>query len=499
MAMRTPLPLRQMLAFALALGLALLLVLVLHLTDLSLSVWERLSNAPIGFWLVYGSLIAVVAGGGAWLVWRLLAPRRAGAALAVRAPVPLADEASVQARVQAAQAQGIDTHAVQAELAELTRRRAAGSIVVTFFGEVSSGKSSLIAALAPQAQVEISPVAGSTRSVSHHVWTSVAGDRLVLADVPGLNEADGTLDPLALAEAGRAHLVVFVCAGDLSRAEHAALERLLELGKPLLLVLNKSDRYGDADLALIEARLRERLAGRGECVVVTAGGEEEVLCIAADGSESRLLRPRPAQVGALAAAIEQTVDADPAMLESLRDAAVFTLLDHQLDSAVAAHRQARAEAIVQGYARKAVFGALAAVGPGTDVLIQGYLGVNMLQELCAVYEVPAKDLDLQRFLELASAHVGRKLNLLLALAGNVFKAFPGVGTVVGGALHAVAYGLIFESLGHAAARSLASRGALVPGVAITLLEDALGEHLETRARRLAGLVVGTRHADDSPR
>ncbi|HPS41655.1 MAG TPA: DEAD/DEAH box helicase [Anaerolineaceae bacterium] len=37
------------------------------------------------------------------------------------------------------------------------------------------------------------------------------------------------------------------------------------------------------------------------------------------------------------------------------------------------------------------------------------------------------------------------------------------------------------------------------GVAITLLEDALGEHLETRARRLAGLVVGTRHADDSPR
>ena len=53
-----------------------------------------------------------------------------------------------------------------------------------------------------------------------------------------------------------------------------------------------------------------------------------VLCIAADGSESRLLRPRPAQVGALAAAIEQTVDADPAMLESLRDAASLGALSY---------------------------------------------------------------------------------------------------------------------------------------------------------------------------
>ena len=48
---------------------------------------------------------------------------------------------------------------------------------------------------------------------------------------------------------------------------------------------------------------------------------------------------------------------------------------------------------VQGYSRKAVFGALAAVSPGTDILIQGYLGLNLVKELCALYEVPAREMD----------------------------------------------------------------------------------------------------------
>jgi len=122
------------------------------------------------------------------------------------------------------------------------------------------------------------------------------------------------------------------------------------------------------------------------------------------------------------------------------------------------------------------------------VLIQGYLGFNLIKELCALYEVPAREIDMQRFLDLAGNQIKRSLNLLLALVGNIFKAFPGMGTVVGGMMHAVVYGLIFESLGKAVTRSLESRGDLVSGPALRMFEDNLSENLEARAKRLAQLV-----------
>ena len=176
---------------------------------------------------------------------------------------------------------------------------------------------------------------------------------------------------------------------------------------------------------------------------------------------------------------------------------MFVLAQQKLDSAVAQHRREKADAIVQSYSRKAVFGALAAVSPGTDVLIQGYLGFNLMKELCALYEVPAREVDMQRFLDLAGNQLKRSLNLLLALVGNVFKAFPGMGTVVGGMMHAVVYGLIFESLGKAVARSLESRGDLASGPALRMFEDNLSEDLEARAKRLAQLVWARQREGDS--
>ena len=46
------------------------------------------------------------------------------------------------------------------------------------------------------------------------------------------------------------------------------------------------------------------------------------------------------------------------------------------------------------------------------------------------------------------------------VAGNAAKAFPGLGTLGGGLAHAVAYGLIFDSLGRALAATMAETRAL---------------------------------------
>ena len=494
---RAWLPVRLLLGIGASVGVAVMLVLVLYITDLGLSVWDRLAQRGTAFWVLYLLLLALLSAAGIYGVLRVMRLGQPASRSRAVTPVKPPDEASLRQRLEHSEAAGVAVESIRRELEELQRRRAAGEIIVAVFGEISAGKSSLVRALLPGSDIAVDVRGGTTRVVTYYTWTSSAGDRLILADLPGLNEADGTLDQNARDEALRAHVVVYVCEGDLTRDQYQALRTLLDLGSPLIVALNKVDRYSEAELAQVRLRLNERIGEQIEVAPVQCGGTEEVTRIYHDGREESSLRERPARVEELRRALQRYLDADPQVLDALRDTAVFVLAQQKLDVAVAQHRRERADAIVQGYSRKAVFGALAAVSPGTDVLIQGYLGFNLIKELCALYEVPAREMDMQRFLDLAGNQIKRSINLLLALVGNVFKAFPGMGTVVGGMLHAVVYGLIFESLGKAVARSLESRGDLVSGPTLRMFEDNLSEDLEARAKRFAQLVWARQRDDGS--
>jgi hypothetical protein len=79
--------------------------------------------------------------------------------------------------------------------------------------------------------------------------------------------------------------------------------------------------------------------------------------------------------------------------------------------------------------------------------------------------------------------------LSLAVAGNGLKAFPGLGTVAGGLVHAVAYGLIFDALGRSLILTLSRHGELVPEVAAKDFEDGISEHIEAGARRVAKIAL----------
>ncbi|OBS10197.1 GTPase [Acidihalobacter prosperus] len=481
--------LRQLLALGLLLVLLLALLLSLAITDLALRVWQRLSALPPWVYVTYGVLLVVFLGAGFWLLYRLLrSPRRASADLS---DAPL-DETGLEARLQAAEARGIDVAAARSELAELGARRATGHLYVALFGEVSVGKSSLIRALIPGAEAEVGVEAGVTREVRHYRWQSPAGDALVLADVPGTGEVGGELDELAAEEARRAQLVVYVTDGDLTRSQQTALERLAALRKPLLLALNKSDRYGAAELETVAARLRERLAAAGVAapvVAVSAGAQREVLRALPDGGETRELRTAPPEVEALRDALQRAVDGDPQLLERLRDGAIFALAAERLAVAERDWRRQAADRVIRSSSRKAALAALATVAPGADVLVQGYIGTALVRELCELYEIPVQTIDIQQFLKSVQTRVGRVMPLVLSVVGNGLKAFPGLGTVVGGVVQAIAYGLIFDALGRALARTLETRGRLNQTAVDQAFREVLGEDLEARARRLAEWLV----------
>ena len=210
------LPASKFIRIALAIGAALLLALLLwallFITDTAFSVLERLRQGPIWFFYLYGAGFLAVAGAGGWMLWRLLRPRirqRAGATQQEWS------QEDLEGQLTKAQEAGVDVAAVRRELALLARRKAAGRIHVGFFGEISSGKSSLIQALLPGAQLAIAASGGTTRELGEYRWQSPSGDELILTDMPGTNEVGAGLDEMSRAEAMRAHVVVYVCDGDL--------------------------------------------------------------------------------------------------------------------------------------------------------------------------------------------------------------------------------------------------------------------------------------------
>ncbi len=483
---------RVSIALIILLVFVIAIAAMLFVTESALNVWDRLVAGPQILRYGYVGLLAMLVIVALWLIWRLVI-RRKITPIKRAAPTKLT-RGEIEARLREAEASGVDVSAAQAELAELAARQASGAIHLCFFGEISTGKSSLIKALVPEADVHIGVVGGSTTDIRHYRWRDDVGVEILLTDVPGIGGTDDGFDELALQEARRAHVVLFVCEGDLTRAESQSVEYLLALDKPLVLVMNKADRFDLEEQAILMQRLLERLEKLGgeltrdRVVAVSAGGEIEVIERSAGGTESAVRRQRAADIGVLVVAINRLLDSGSA-IDQKRDRAVFRLAADKLKAAEAEYRSQRAEQIIRNATRKAVIGSLAAVSPGTDILIQGYVGTTMTQELCKLYGAAPRDLDIEEFLSLSQSRVGRALPLTLAVAGNGLKAFPGIGTVAGGLVHAVAYGLIFDALGRSLVLTLKQHGELIPETAAKKFEEGISEHIEAGVRRVARMAL----------
>ena len=275
----------------------------------------------------------------------------------------------------------------------------------------------------------------------------------------------------------------------MTESDIRAIAALRHFGKPLIVALNKINRYREADRALLRARIAERLPQGTALVSVASAYEQEIERVATDGSRSREPRFFAGDVSELLAAFAR-LGGQRGELDRAQQQALLALVNDNLSLAVRRYRRERGEAMVKAYARKAMFGGVAAVGPGTDILIQGYLGVDMVKALTRLYEVPVRDMDIQHLVEEASGRVRTQLTLILALTGNVCKAFPGIGTVLGGASHAIAYGLVFESLGRAAIAALErADGDISTQSIMNYFEKELQHDLEKRARKLVKNVL----------
>ena len=488
------LPLRLVLLAALALGAVLLLGFVVATLNSLLEFYQRVVALPL--WLrvplvLAGALALAVL---AWLLLRLARPARKTSVLA---PVAASRE-GVEQRIDALRARRAETAELEAELVELDRRRASGEVYVALFGEISTGKSSLIRALAPEAATAIDVRGGTTRAVAHHRGRLRDGRELVLADVPGSGEVDGSVhEQLARDEALRAHAVVYLTATDLTRAQDAELAWLAGFRKPLLLALNKADLYDDAERDALLRRFEQRYAKRVRAIVaISAGGRERFERALADGRRETVERERRPAIDALLDALGAITAPGADGLETGREAAVLAEVGRRSDALARATAARESAATVTKYTRRAIVGAMAAVAPGSDILIQGALGTALVRELARIHGVAVRELDIEGLLSRVGLTVRNTTAIVLAIAGNALKAFPGLGTLGGGVLHAIAYGLVFDSLGHALAETLAEHATLDAADVESRVRALLAQPARERVERVARLALEAVRSDE---
>ncbi|MEO1069416.1 MAG: GTPase, partial [Cyanobacteria bacterium J06638_6] len=249
-------------------GLVLVLAALLVLVDGLLRLYGVLALvSPLLARLVVGGIGVAGLGALGYGLYRLrpfLRPRRRRR----RPQAPRRPEEAAAASLQAVQQQ-VDQIQDQVARQALRQRaqelQAAGDrdLTIIVFGVGSAGKTAIINGLLGQVVGEVGAAMGTTQTPRAYTWQLPQLPRaLQLIDTPGIAEvgvAGTEREQVARELAVAADLILFVVDDDLRQAEYAVLQGLMAMGKRLLLVLNKADRYPEADLAALLERLRSRL------------------------------------------------------------------------------------------------------------------------------------------------------------------------------------------------------------------------------------------------
>ncbi|GAA0264286.1 GTP-binding protein [Rhodanobacter caeni] len=316
----------------------------------------------------------------------------------------LLDDPTIPAAVRSELA--ADFGRIESMLAKLER----GELHVAVFGRVSAGKSALGNALLGRHAFPVGVLHGTTTEAGHAPLDEAQHDGLVLIDTPGINELDGEArERLAFDVAEISDLVVFVCDGDLTRQELDALKNLAATQRPLLLALNKADRYGADELASLLDHLRQRVAGlvRPHDVLAVAALPAAQRVVDVDAQDRETVRERaPApDVAALRERLLAIAAHEGKTLSAINAGLYAGRLTDQVSARIAQTRQQVATRLIRHYClAKGVAVALNPV-PVADLLAAAGLDAAMVVQLSRLYGLPLTRAESGRLVAVISAQL----------------------------------------------------------------------------------------------
>jgi GTP-binding protein Era len=299
----------------------------------------------------------------------------------------LLDDPTIPASVRSELA--TDFGRIESMLAKLER----GELHVAVFGRVSTGKSALGNALLGREAFRVGVLHGTTVDADHAMLDEAKQDGLVLIDTPGINELDGeSREKLAFDVAEVSDLVIFVCDGDLTREELDALKTLAATQRPLLLALNKCDRYSIDERDSLLEHLRDRTSGlvRPEDVLAVAAHPAAQRIVQTDeqGREVERQQSRPADVASLRERLLAIAAREGKTLSAINAGLYAGRLTDQVSERIAQTRKLVAAKLIRHYClAKGVAVALNPI-PVADLLAAAGLDAAMVVQLSRVYGLP---------------------------------------------------------------------------------------------------------------
>ena len=274
-----------------------------------------------------------------------------------------------------------------AEIESISEKLQNGEIHIAAFGRVGTGKSSILNALLGREVFSTSELHGETKAQQRSHWTSANSEHAVLIDTPGIDELDGEArENLAHSVARIADIVLMVCESDLTETEFQAVSDLARRNRPVLLVLNKADRYSSSELDSILSHLQKRCEGLIEPVNILAASAnprpEKIIRVDEQGNESPSERPRESDISQLKIRLWNILENEGKVLAALNAALFTSELDSRIAGKIVQARKSVAEKIIHNYCLAK--GLVVAVNPipvadllaaaGTDVAMVIHLG-----------------------------------------------------------------------------------------------------------------------------
>ena len=241
--------------------------------------------------------------------------------------------------------------------------------------------------------------------------------------------------------------------------------------------------------SLVVQALKNKTQRKFPVAVISTGGLETIIYQDAKGKQHKKVQQRQSDISPLLKSIEKVVTNNPEILNRFRDVSILMLAQNKLNLAQVEFNRQKAEVIINDYTKKAIFGAMASVAPGSDIVIQGTLATKMVQNICQLYAISPKQMEIDQVIRMTGGKLRTSISLILAVAGNALKAFPGIGTAAGGITHAVSYGMIFNALGHAVLESISTLGVLDAQATQQKFEENLLGPAQTLAKDLAKMAL----------
>ncbi len=321
-----------------------------------------------------------------------------------------------------------DYEQVQAMLDKLEN----GHIHIAVYGRVSTGKSSLLNALIGERKFSVSPLHGETQASAVSQWHEEQFDGVYLIDTPGINEARGEArENLAKEVSERVDLILFVVDSDLTAAEYEALKELAVRGRPITLVLNKSDLYSQEELHELKAALIQRVDGlipKTQVVVASADPRQQrILRRDADGQEREEICPRAPELTELKLKLVDIIDSEGMTLAALNASMFASDLSDKVGQRILDARHSIAERITRSYCLAK--GAAVALNPlpVVDLLAAAVIDLSMIVHLSKVYGLPLTKQEAGSLVRVIAAEAAGLMGTVWAVhfVSSAFKAGTG--------------------------------------------------------------------------